>query len=454
MPAALSRSPDRRGPDHAADRWCRPFLAALHPLLVAVLLLLATIQAAAATPLVNGIRFGIHPDTTRIVLDVSQPVAFSVYPLDDPYRLIVDLPEVTWRVAPGGSTAPRGLVTGYRFGLFERGISRLVVDLSGPFEVRRTLTLPPEGRLSHRLVIDLQPVAAGAFARAPVQEATPQRAPPTPRPAPRTPAADLPVPTPPAQASLPPAPPPAAAVPTPRVRPPAPPPMVSTLPMVVLDPGHGGVDPGTIGVSGVFEKDITLAMARELRDTLLATGRYRVHLTRDADVFMRLRERIQVAREVRADLFVSIHADSLGTPQFRGASVYTLSDEASDAEAASLARKENKADILAGTDLSNHDEIVTSILIDLAQRDANNKAIELAGEMVDELAGVTHMVRKTRRFAGFAVLRSPDVPSVLLELGYLSNARDEEELSSPEHRARLAQAIVRAVDRYFAARAS
>ena len=220
--------------------------------------------------------------------------------------------------------------------------------------------------------------------------------------------------------------------------------------IIALDPGHGGADPGTIGINGVLEKEVTLDLANRLRRLIEATGRYDVVLTRDADVFVSLRDRMEQARRTDAALFISIHADSLGDSRLRGASVYTLSDQASDAEAARLANKENRADIIAGTDLSAHDEVVAGILIDLAQRVTNNKSIEFADVLTTELADVTALVRNTRRFAGFVVLKSPDVPSVLLELGYLSNPTDAANLALPEYRDKLARATLRAIDRYFA----
>ncbi len=237
------------------------------------------------------------------------------------------------------------------------------------------------------------------------------------------------------------------------IRPPAPAPPTlappSRRPIIAIDPGHGGADPGTIGINGVHEKDVTLDLAKRLRRLLEATGRYAVVLTRDEDVFVSLRDRMEAARRSNAALFISIHADSLGDSRFRGASVYTLSDEASDSEAARLARKENRADVIAGTDLSEHDQMVASILIDLAQRNTNNKSIEFADVLTTELADVTALVRNTRRFAGFVVLKSPDVPSVLLELGYLSNPTDAANLARPEYRDKLARATLRAIDRYF-----
>lgn len=229
---------------------------------------------------------------------------------------------------------------------------------------------------------------------------------------------------------------------------PAPPPARRLI--IAIDPGHGGPDPGTVGINGVLEKEVTLDIAKRLRRLIEASGRYDVVLTREDDVFVSLRDRMETGRRAEAALFISIHADSLGDARFRGASVYTLSDDASDAEAARLARKENRADVIAGTDLSSHDQTVASILIDLAQRNTNNKSIEFADVLAGELADVTALVRNTRRFAGFVVLKSPDVPSVLLELGYLSNPTDAANLAQPEYRDKLARATVRAIDRYLA----
>ncbi len=222
-----------------------------------------------------------------------------------------------------------------------------------------------------------------------------------------------------------------------------------TRQVVVIDPGHGGVDPGAIGVSGIYEKYITYSMAKELQQQLEKTGHYRVHLTRDRDVFIPLRERTTIARSLNADLFISLHADVVKDPDIRGLSVYTLSQNASDAEAQALADKENKADLIAGIDLSRESTDVTNILIDLAQRETMNRSAGFAGSIVDELGRDTALLSNTHRFAGFAVLKSPDVPAVLIEMGYLSNTIDEKNLRQPEYRAKLAHAISRAVERYF-----
>jgi N-acetylmuramoyl-L-alanine amidase len=225
--------------------------------------------------------------------------------------------------------------------------------------------------------------------------------------------------------------------------------------IVVLDPGHGGIDPGAIGTDGTYEKDVVLKVGLEVRRRLEATGRYKVVMTRDTDRTVRLRERLQIAHESGGQLFISLHADSLVVaPEVQGASVYTLSEQASNDEAARLASRENRADILAGIDLSGQEDVVTEILIDLAQRDANNKSIEVADLMLDQLGNVTKLARQRPSQAGFVVLKSPDMPSVLIELGYLSNAADERALRDPGHVAKLAKAIVEGIDRYFASEAS
>jgi N-acetylmuramoyl-L-alanine amidase len=257
---------------------------------------------------------------------------------------------------------------------------------------------------------------------------------------------------------------PAVAAPTPAVQPapvvraamPVPqpaPPLAKAhdgVPVVVIDPGHGGVDPGATGVSGIYEKYITLAMARELKAVLEKSGRYRVHLTRDRDVFIRLRDRVALARQFGADLFISLHADAVQNAQIRGLSVYTLSQNASDNESQALAEKENKADLIAGIDLSHESADVAGILIDLAQRETMNRSAGFAGELVDEVGHELDLLGNTHRFAGFAVLKAPDVPAVLVEMGYLSNDDEERELRQPQYRVKLAKAVAKAVDRFFA----
>ena len=369
----------------------------------------------AATPQVTSVRVGVYSAKTRIVLDIDRSVTFDSFVLPEPYRVVLDMSEVTW--SPKLRNAPTGgLVTGMRFGLFRPGASRVVLDSSGPVRIDKVFIIPPSPKYrSYRLVVDIAKTSRQAFMMSYRQpEAT---------------AASRP-----------------ASVPVPFRRPPAP---ADEKKLIVIDPGHGGVDPGAMSRSGVWEKHIVLAFSRELKQSLLATGKFRVRLTRDKDVFIRLRDRIAIARRAGADLFISVHADSIGNSKVRGTSVYTLSERASDKEADALARKENKSDLIAGVDLDDQSNDVVNILIDLAQRETMNESAVFARKLVDEMGKTRKLLRNTHRFAGFAVLKAPDIPSVLVELGYLSNRSDEQMLRNPRKRKRLAEAMATAVDRYF-----
>lgn len=436
---------------------------------------------------VTGVSLGETVGATRLILTLNRRIDHRVFFLNEPMRAVVDLPSVQWRIS-GGEVAPSGLVSGLRYGAFDAATGRLVLDLAQPAKLREArFDLAPSGR-GQRLVLDFErstpdafaqnvqpwsasgvlramqanaPALAAAMAPPQLQTLTPppasQQQPPASASqfaqtaAPRV-AAPL-APTAPTNAAAP------AAVANPR------PPQLPNAqggaparptgrPTIMLDPGHGGVDPGAIGVSGTHEKEITLAMAREIRRQLEQSGRYRVAMTRDDDVFVRLRDRIALARQQTADLFISIHADSMGSGNVatRGASIYTLSENASDNEAAALAARENRADIIAGVDLTRENRDVTSILIDLAQRETMNRSIVFARHLVSEMGReVLLLPQSPHRFAGFAVLRAPDTPSVLIEMGYLSNAQDELLLNRPHHRAKVAAGILRAIDAYFAA---
>jgi N-acetylmuramoyl-L-alanine amidase len=384
---------------------------------------LAGSAALAAEASVNDIRVASHGDVTRVVIDLSAPVSFRQFTLAQPPRLAIDLPEVDWTVGDAEAARVVGMVKGFRFGEPRSGVMRIVVDVARPFEVRQVFDLPPSGHRGYRIVTDLVEAPVDRRHNHAVNGAV----------APTGSAASKAT---------------ALVIPGPPEKKPTPP---SARRVIVLDPGHGGVDPGAIGrTSGLFEKDVALRMGLALRDQLERTGRYKVIMTRDDDRIVRLRDRLRIARESQAELFVSLHADSLvQAPKVNGASVYTLSERASNKEAERLASKENRADILAGIDLSDQGDIVTEILIDLAQRDANNKSIRVAELLVEEFRGTTNMARRRRAQAGFVVLKSPDMPSVLIELGYLSNPGDEKALANPAHIAKLAAAVVRAIDRQF-----
>jgi len=419
-------------------------LAALAPALTLLALALgpfAASEAQAADARVSDVRVGLHGERTRIVLDLDREVKFDVFTLPEPYRVVLNLPEVDWGLEAGGQPENRGVLQRMRYGLFTPGTSRMVFDVKAPVLVEKSFLLKPVEGKRWRLVLDLKPTSETVFLEALaaqrdaerkklddlVASATqnlPQTVPPVAQPAPGGPGGLA-------------------------VLPPRKPQIPGKL-IIALDPGHGGVDPGTIGYSKTYEKNVTLTLGRDLKRALEATGRYKVVMTRDRDIFLRLRDRVQVARNAGADLFISIHADSVKNSRTRGLSVYTLSENASDKEAAKLAAKENKADLIAGIDLSAESADVTNILLDLAQRETMNQSAKFAKEVVGELKREIKLLRNTHRFAGFAVLKAPDMPSVLLEAGFLSNRQDERNLLTKSYRQKLAAAVVRGVDRHFA----
>jgi N-acetylmuramoyl-L-alanine amidase len=224
-----------------------------------------------------------------------------------------------------------------------------------------------------------------------------------------------------------------------------------TPPLVMLDPGHGGKDPGAIGVSGTYEKLVALATAEELKRQLEATGNYRVALTRSRDVFVPLDDRVAHAQTQGAALFVSMHADALSDHDVRGASVYTLANTASDAQTAALAQRENSADRFGGGDWHNASPEVARILASLVRQETRVGSVRLARGMVGSLDQELPMLPNPDRHAGFVVLKAADIPSVLVEMGFMSNPRDEAALRRPDHRAKVATAMKRAVEAYFTA---
>lgn len=225
------------------------------------------------------------------------------------------------------------------------------------------------------------------------------------------------------------------------------------LPLVVIDAGHGGHDPGAINpLSGKREKDVTLAISRAIRDELVETGRVRVALTRDSDSFLVLQDRYGIARRMKADLFLSIHADAAENQEARGGTVYTLSEVASDREAQRLAARENKADVINGINLGGQDKEVSSILIDLTQRETMNVSASFARLLIREAKSNMILREKSHKFASFIVLKAPDTPSVLFETGYISNADDAAFLSSQDGRQKVARAVASAVQAHFARR--
>lgn len=383
-------------------------------------------QKSSALPKIESLRVGQHPGRTRLVLDLTDKVRFQIFLLPDPYRVVIDMTESEWGLGARSVSHKGGIISGYRYGLFAPGVSRIVVDARNPVIVSKAFLLPPSGRYRNRLVLDLVPTSRPTFmaeSKRSIERRTVMNGTSTPKVQP------------------------VRLSPNPYAVKPAHKPGEKRL--IVLDPGHGGVDPGTLGPGGLHEETIVLRAAFALKKQLEQTGRYRVLMTRDRDIYIPLRERVAIGRRAGADLFISLHADSIGNSRHRGASVYTLSENSSDKEAAALAKKENKSDIIAGMDFSEEEPEVANILIDLAQRETMNYSAQVAELMVDELRHVTRIVTKGHRFAGFAVLKAPDVPSVLIELGYLSNRQEAKLLSQPGYRRKLAGQITKGVDRYF-----
>ncbi len=399
----------------------RKLLFRLNLLFVMVVMTVAAGLSAAGATTVTGVRLGQNGDFTRLVLDLDDASSFRTFLLDGPPRVVVDFPPMDWRLLKTAGRQGRGVIAGFRFGVFDRGTSRMVLDLKRPARVAQAFILPPREGYGYRFVIDLKPVGQKEFSAIlrPSREGMPAAM----------------AATRPAAIRLPPVP-----VARPRQR----------LPVVVLDPGHGGIDPGASSLNGHREKDITLAIARNLARHLRATGRVKVVMTRNRDIFLKLRERVRIARRAGADLFISLHADTISRSSVRGASIYTLSETASDKEAAALAAKENKADVIAGVNLSGHSEDVAEILIDLAQREAMNASASFVSYLLPAMRrhGIK-LLRKPHRSAGFRVLKAPDVASVLLELGYLSNRRDESRLLSRKGQSEIAAAITDAVLAYL-----
>ncbi len=361
-------------------------------------------------------RLGEHPGKTRFVVEVSGIVNYKIFTLADPYRVVVDLPNVEWKLPFASGALSAGPIVAVRYNHYRASTARIVLDLVRPLSVDKSFLLPSSTALGRRLVIDLVDTSAEDFVLAAGWPATISAA-----------ATQLP--------TLP-------SIQTPLRKP--------QKYMIVIDPGHGGRDSGATGSDGTHESDVVLTMAKALKRNLEESGRYRTLLTRKDDTGVVLRNRIAIARESKANLFISLHADSLsGKPNVRGASVYTLSERASDAEAQALANKENRADILLGVNMADNSEEVNDILIDLALRDTKNASVRFARILMSRLGKVTPLLKNTHRFAGFAVLKSPDVPSVLVELGYMSNKKDEKNLKSATWRNKVATSIVKAVDDYF-----
>ena len=389
-------------------------------------------KAGKGAAVANDARLGGDISRTRFVADLSAAVDFRVFALSDPYRVIVDLPEVKFLMPSGVGAKGKGLVSAFRYGLFATGKSRIVIDVVEPVIIEKAFVRKAENGQPARLVIDLVRTTKEEFdkqrARQTASQALGLRGFQTQmeKVKPREDGAR------------------------------------KSKSVVVLDPGHGGVDPGAISAGGVYEKNVVFALSQMLKRKLEATGRFKVVMTREEDIFIPLGERVERARAEQADLMISIHADALDTKhpllgsktnaaEVRGASIYTLSEEASDDLAKAIAARENITDSLAGVDLpGSPDDDLAGILMDLMHRETKNLSVSFAKLMLGNLKGNVQLTGHPHRFANFRVLKAQDVPSVLLELGYLSHAEDERALTSDEWRSKVSDAIVESVKAFFA----
>jgi N-acetylmuramoyl-L-alanine amidase len=376
----------------------------------------APAAGADSLPVATDARLGGDESQTRFVMDFTRKIDLHAFTLADPYRVVIDIPQVAFQLPAKAGESGRGLIKAFRFGLVMQGGSRIVFDVTKPVRIDKAFVVDATDGAPARVVLDLAPTDRDTFLRRIANDNSASR--------PDLPRADG------LQSKS-----------------------SDPRPLIVLDPGHGGIDTGTKGPHGEEEKDIVLNFAQRLRDLLEKSGKYRVLLTRADDTFVPLADRVRIARDAGAALLMSIHADALphGEGDAQGASIYTLSDTATDSEAARLAEKENRSDVVAGVDLKSEPDDVAGILIDLAERETKSFSVQFAHKLLGEMKGVARLHKTPLKSAGFRVLRAPDVPSVLVELGYVSNREDLQLLLSDNWQERTAGSIAQAIEAYFAA---
>lgn len=379
-------------------------------------------RTVSGLPIASEVRVAGDDTQTRFVVDLDKTIDIRAFTLANPYRVVVDMPQVTFQLPPKAGESGRGLVKAFRFGLVMQGGSRMVIDLARPARIDKAFVLEAANEQPARLVLELAATDREAFMRTTALNNRPPDAPIN-RPQRDDGKADN-------KASN------------------------DPRPLVVIDPGHGGIDNGTRAPSGENEKVMVLDFALALRDKIEKIGKYRVLMTRSDDTFIPLNERVHIARTHKASLFISIHADALvrRDPSAQGVTVYTVSERASDPAAARLAEAENRADVIAGLDLSSEPADVANILIDLARRETKTFSVQFARTLITEMKSAAKLHQNPMKSAGFRVLKAPDVPSVLVELGFVTNKDDVKALTSEAWRGRAADAVVQAVDAFFTTR--
>ncbi|WP_374476224.1 N-acetylmuramoyl-L-alanine amidase [Zoogloea sp.] len=422
----------------------------------ASLLLLVSRDIAAAPTSVLAVRVWPARDYTRITLESREPLIFSHHSAHQPERLVVDLEGLelnsVLQSLPAKITGQDPYIQLIRAGRNRPGVVRLVIDLKTEV-VPQVFTLKPIGDYGHRLVLDLYPAepidpllafleklspeeAAAGGATPPAVVGKTEEKPPR-----RVAEAERKIE------------PPKREAPTDRAPRPAgdEEPMVSRLITIAIDPGHGGEDPGAVGAAGSFEKHVSLSVGRRLKARIDAEPNMRAMLTRDADYFVPLQQRVAKARRVQADLFVSIHADAFISPTARGSSVFVLSDKGASSTAARwLAQKENAADLIGGVNLGVKDSHLARTLLDLSQTAAINDSLKVGKAVLGELGGINRLHKGEVEQASFAVLKAPDIPSILIETAFISNPEEEARLNDEAYQDRMAEAILRGLRRYFA----
>lgn len=391
-------------------------------------------SVAEALPIASGVRVAGDDKQTRFILDLDRKIDVRAFTLGNPYRVVLDIPQVTFNLPTGIGSEGRGLIRAFRYGLVMPGGSRVVFDLTGPAKIEKTYTMEAANGQPARLVLELSAVEPSAFKASSASSGgngdAPQLRPAilvdagANSPAPETTGTTKAVTT------------------------------GDSRPVVVLDPGHGGIDNGTQAPSGESEKTIVLDFALALRERIEKSGKYRVVMTRSDDTFIPLGDRVKIARNNTAALFVSIHADALPKKEgdAQGATIYTLSDKASDIEAEKLAEAENKADAIAGVNLTEEPAEVADILIELTQRETRTFSSRFARMLANDMKNVARMHKHPLKSAGFRVLKAHDIPSVLIELGYVSNKDDLQHLVSESWRSRTVGSVAQAVDAFLGKR--